>query len=230
MWMSFPLAAGAADVIIPILFGLFSFAAWIINTVKKSQEEQARRGAANRRPKDQKVRQEIQEFLQQQKSGRPSRPATPQMDPEDVEVVDEPAGRRRPSPVVQPKKTPKSGRKPAPNSTQTSRPATAPTPAAAPRTPMGQFERGQLGSELREHVSTVMAERVKAQADRDLPHLSSSVPMKVEEDLGIFEVSKKAVSPRVSNTPLIDALRNPTTARQAVLMQEIFGRPKALRK
>ena len=42
MWMSFPLAAGAADVIIPILFGLFSFAAWIINTVKKSQEEQAR--------------------------------------------------------------------------------------------------------------------------------------------------------------------------------------------
>ena len=95
---------------------------------------------------------------------------------------------------------------------------------------MGQMSHAPLGADLREHVSKVMGERVKAQAERDLPHLASTMAAKVQEDLGDFSVSKKAVDAGSTASPLIQMLRNPQTARQAVLMAEIMGRPKALRK
>lgn len=226
MWTSLPLAAGGGDVVITIIFGLISFGAWIINTVKKSQEEQARRNAGAKRPRDQKVRREIEEFLQQQKTGRPSRPAPESVD---VEVVDEPPVRNRPSPVVQPRKTPKQNRKSAPSAPKAEQ-AKSVQSQLPPRTTVGHLSQASLGAELREHVHATMAERVTAQAERDLPHLKSSVAEQVQEDLGEFTVSKKASTSKSTSTSLIRMLVSPQTARQAVLISEIMGRPKALRK
>ena len=232
MMMSFPLAAGGADLIIPAIFGLISFVAWISNVLKKNQEEQSRRGGASKRPKDQKVRREIEEFLQQQRTGRPSRPANDVFETDFVEVVDESPNRRRPTPVVPPTKNSKSNRKTGPQKPKAPVPSRTPPlqPAPASRSPVGQLSHAPLGADLREHVSKAMAERVKAQADRDLPHLASSVADHVREDLGDFSVSKKADAPRSTAIPLIQILKNPQTAYQAVLISEIMGRPKALRK
>lgn len=232
MMMSFPLAAGGADLIFPVIFGLISFVAWISNVLKKNQEEQNRRNAAPKRNKDQKVRREIEEFLQQQKTGRPSNRGNEVIESDFVEVVDESASRRRPTPVVQPTKTPRANRKPAPQKPKAPVPSKtqASQPSSAQRSPVGNLSRAPLGADLREHVSQAMAERVKAQAERDLPHLASSVSKQVTEDLGEFSVSKKATAPRSTATPLIQMLSNPQTAQQAVLMSEIMGRPKALRK
>ncbi|MFO1005363.1 MAG: hypothetical protein U0929_05340 [Planctomycetaceae bacterium] len=229
MMMSFPLAAGGADLIFPAIFGLISLFAWISNVLKKNQEEQIRRNASQKRPKDQKVRREIEEFLQQQRTGRPSNRSNEVIETDFVEVVDESPNRRRPTPVVQPTKTPKANRKPAPQKSRAPTPSKTPPPQPQ-RSPVGNLSRAPLGADLREHVSQVMAERVKAQADRDLPHLASSVAEQVREDLGEFSVSKKATAPRSTAIPLIQMLSNPQTARQAVLMSEIMGRPKALRK
>lgn len=229
MMMSFPLAAGGADLIFPLIFGLISFVAWISNVLKKNQEEQIRRNASQKRPKDQKVRREIEEFLQQQKSGRPFQPATDILETDFVEVVEEPSSRRRPTPVVPPTKTPKANRKPAPQKSKAPIPSKTPPPQPQ-RSPVGNLSRAPLGADLREHVSQAMAERVKAQAERDLPHLASSVAEQVKADLGEFSVSKKATAPRSTASPLIQMLIDPQSARQAVLMSEIMGRPKALRK
>jgi len=230
MMMSFPLAAGGADLIFPAIFGLISLFAWISNVLKKNQEEQIRRNASQKRPKDQKVRREIEEFLQQQKTGRPTRPANEIFETDFVEVVEEPSSRRRPTPVVPPTKTPKANRKPAPQKAKAPVPSRTPPPQPSSRSPVGNLSRAPLGADLREHVSQAMAERVKAQAERDLPHLASSVAEQVKADLGEFSVSKKATAPRSTASPLIQMLIDPQSARQAVLMSEIMGRPKALRK
>lgn len=87
-----------------------------------------------------------------------------------------------------------------------------------------------MGTGLREHVTTAMGERIAVQAQRDLPHLTSSVGEKVQEDLGTFSVSGKVSAPSSKTSPLIQMLRNPQSARHAVIIAEVLGRPKALRK
>ena len=228
--MSFPLAAGGGDLIVPAIFGLISLFAWISNVLKKNQEEQIRRNAPQKRPKDQKVRREIEEFLQQQRTGRPSSRSNEMIETDFVEVIDESANRRRPSPVVPPSKTSKANRKPAPQKPKAPVPSRTPAPQSPSRSPMGNLSQAPFGADLREHVSQAMAERMKAQVERDLPHLASSVSDQVQADLGVFSVSKKATAQRSTASPLIQMLSNPQTAQQAVLMSEIMGRPKALRK
>lgn len=226
-----PLAAGGVDVFFTILFAVISIGAAIVNAINSKKEPP--RKVAGGRPKDQKVRQEIDEFLQQQ-GGRKSRPV--EVSPDDIELVEE-TPRRRPNPVVRPTKTPKSSQKQAaPPRTKASPPAPQPAQRAS-ALPTKVSKRGDapqgsqtLGSEIRDHVSSAMAERVVAQAERDLPHLSSSVDQKVREDLGVFSVSGKSDTVSSGSSPLMSMLQNPKTARQAFLMSEIMGRPKALRK
>ena len=74
-----------------------------------------------------------------------------------------------------------------------------------------------------------MHERVAAQAQRDLPHLANRVDEEVKQDLGTFSVSGKKAAP-ASSMPLVKMLRNPQSARNAVIIAEVLGRPKALRK
>ncbi len=224
------LAAGGADAWVAILFALVSVGGAIINAINKKPEPPRKNPGG--RPQDQRVRQEIDEFLQQQ-GGRKSRPI--EVSPDDIELVEE-APRRRPSPVVKPTKTPKSAQKPAasqrPKALPPSQPAPRPSALPTQVSKRGDKSLGSstLGSGLREHVTSAMAERVVAQAQRDLPRLASSVDQKVREDLGVFSVSGKTDAVRSGSSSLIAMLQNPQTARQAVLMSEIMGRPKALRK
>lgn len=223
------LAAGGIDAVFSILVIALSIGAAIVNAVNKKNEPPARNPGG--RPNDQRVRQEIQEFLQQQSGGRKSRPV--EVSPDEIELVEE-APRRRPSPVVKPTRKPKSA--PQPVAQQRSSAPKVPAPrASAPPTqisrrgdqPLGSSD---LGMGLREHVATAMAERVSAQAQRDLPHLTSSVDQQDKFSQGAFTVSGKTEAVRSGSSSLIQMLQNPKTARQAILMSEIMGRPKALRK
>lgn len=234
----FRLLAIDTDVVIGLLFGLISIGAAIVNAMNSKKEPPRKK--AGGRPKDAKVRDEIEAFLEQQGGGRKSAPI--ELGPDDIELVEE-APRRRPSPVVQPARKPKPAQKPvvpAPRAA-TPRPAKpAPRASALPTqvTKRGQTaatETSDFGGGLREHVKTAMAERVANQAQRDLPHLKSSVDQRVREDLGApdtttFSVSGKGDAAGSGLSPLVLMLQNPKTARQAVLMSEIMGRPKALRK
>ncbi len=232
----FRLLAINPDTVIATLFAVISIGAAIVNAMNGKKEPPRKNPGG--RPKDQRVRQEIEAFLEQQGGGRKPPPA--ELGPNDIELVEEPR-RRPPSPVVKPTKKPKSGPKP---SAQASR-GPAPPKSPAPRSsalPTQVTRRGEspvgstdLGGGLREHVKTAMAERVAVQAQRDLPHLASTMGQKVREDLGApdtktFSVSGKDDAVRSGASPLVLMLQNPKTARQAVLMLEIMARPKALRK
>lgn len=230
----FRLLAIDPDVVIGLLFGLISIGAAIVNAMS-SKKEPPRKNPGGR-PKDVKVREEIEAFLEQQSGGRKAAPI--ELGPDDIELVEE-APRRRRSPVVQPTRKPKSAQKPVIPTPRAATPKPAPRASALPTqvTKRGESAIGSsdLGGGLREHVKTAMAERVAVQAQRDLPHLASSVDQKVLEDLGApdtktFSVSGKSDAVRSGASPLVLMLQNPKTARQAVLMSEIMGRPKALRK
>ena len=220
------LAAGIIDSIVPIIFVIIAIGGAISNAINSNKQQPPRKNAGGR-PKDQRVRKEIDEFIEQQ-GGRKSRPI--EVGPDEIEVVNEPP-RRRPTPPARPVKASAPQRKaPAPAA-----PRPAPPRASAPPTQV--TKRGDaplasqgMGSGLREHLKTAMAERVASQAQRDLPHLATSVDQKVREDLGEFAVSGKAAAVHSESSPLILMLRNPKTVRNAVLMAEILGPPKALRK
>ncbi len=233
----FPPLAVDPQTVMATLFALISIGAAIVNAMSGKKEPPRRNPGG--RPKDAKVRDEIEAFLEQQSGGR--KPAPIELGPDDIELVEE-APRRRPSPVVQPTRKPKSAQKPvvpAPRAATPKPVKPAPRASALPTQVTKRGERpvgsSDLGEGLREHVKTAMAERVAVQAQRDLPHLASSVDQKVREDLGApdtktFSVSGKTDAVRSGSSPLVLMLQNPKTARQAVLMSEIMGRPKALRK
>ncbi len=233
----FRLLAFDPEIVIGLLFGLISIGAAIVNAVS-SKKEPPRKNAGGR-PKDAKVRDEIEAFLEQQSGGR--KPAPIELGPDDIELVEEPP-RRRSSPVVQPTRKPKSSQRPVVPTPRAATPKPAKPAPRASALPTQVTKRGEtaigssdLGGGLREHVKTAMAERVAVQAQRDLPHLTSSVDQRVREDLGApdtttFSVSGKTDTVRSGASPLVLMLQNPKTARQAVLMSEIMGRPKALRK
>lgn len=232
----FRLLAIDPQMVIAALFGLISIGAAIVNAMS-SKKEPPRKNPGGR-PKDARVRQEIEAFLEQQSGGR--KPPPIDLGPDDIELVEEPP-RRRPSPVVKPTKKPKSVQRPAVPAPRAAAPPARPAPRAS-ALPTQVTKRGEspvgstdLGGGLREHVKTAMAERVAVQAQRDLPHLGSTMGQKVRQDIGApdtktFSVSGKSDAVRSVASPLVLMLQNPKTARQAVLMSEIMGRPKALRK
>ena len=233
----FRLLAISPDTVIATLFALISIGAAIVNALSGKKEPPRKNPGG--RPKDQRVRQEIEEFLDQQSGGR--KPPPIELGPNDIELVEEPPRRRPPSPVVKPTRNPKSAPKPAVPASRVAAPPKPPAPRASAKptqvtkrheSPVGSTD---MGGGLREHVKNAMAERVAVQAQRDLPHLASTMGQKVREDLGApdtktFSVSGKTDAVRSGASPLVLMLQNPKTARQAVLMSEIMARPKALRK
>ncbi len=232
----FRLLAISPDTVIATLFALISIGAAIVNAMSGKKEPPRKNPGG--RPKDPRVRQEIEEFLEQQSGGR--KPPSVELGPNDIELVEEPP-RRRPSPVVKPTKKPKSAQRPVVQAPRAAAPPKPPAPRAS-ALPTQVTKRGEspvgstdLGGGLREHVKNAMAERVAVQAQRDLPHLASTMGQKVRQDLGApdtktYSVSGKTDAVGSGASPLVLMLQNPKTARQAVLMSEIMARPKALRK
>ena len=78
-----------------------------------------------------------------------------------------------------------------------------------------------------------MDERVAAQASQNLPH---AVDQAVSQHLGVFAADMSSASgpgrtqARIPAAALLLALRSPDGVRQAVMMQEILQRPRALRR
>lgn len=213
--------------VVAVLFAVISIGAAIVNAVGGKKEPPRRNPG---RPKDSKVRKEIEEFLEQQSGRKPQRREEIQV--EDVELIEEPRSAPRPQPPRQKKPQPQRpkpvAQKPAQKPASTPRPVIAPTQVTKRGDPpLGSKD---MGTGLREHVTATMGERIAAQAQRDLPHLTSSVNDKVREDLGTFSVSGKEAAASSKTSPLIQMLRNPQTARHAVIIAEVMGRPKALRK
>lgn len=218
------------DGVVAVLFAIISIGAAIVNAVGGKKEPPRRNPA---RPKNNTVRKEIEEFLEQQGGRKPQR--RDEIVVEDVELVEEP--RPRPTPKPQ---TPKPKKQQVPQRPKPVAQKPAPKPAATPRSviaPTQVSRRGDaplgsndLGTSLKDHVAATMGERIAAQAQRDLPHLTSQVNEKVREDLGTFSVSGKTSAPATKTSPLIQMLRNPQSARNAVIIAEVMGRPKALRK
>jgi len=210
--------------IVAAIIGLISIGAAVVNAMNDKKQPPRRT-----RPKDNtKVRREIEEFLEQQGGRKPPRREEVMID--DIEVVEEPRPRPAPKPVPKPKKA---------QVPQRPKPAAQKPVASPPRTDSPGTNRPgdrpvgtqNLGTALREHVSQAMQERVAAQAERDLPHLTSRVDEEVKQDLGTFSVSGKKAAPASSTAmPLVKMLRNPQSARNAVIIAEVLGRPKALRK
>jgi outer membrane biosynthesis protein TonB len=218
------------DGVVAILFAVISIGAAIVNAIGGKKEPPRRNPG---RPKNNTVRKEIEEFLEQQGGRKPQRREEVVVEDVDVvEVVEEPRPRPKPKPQVpKPKKqqSPKPvAQKPAPKPAATPRPVIAPTQVSRRGdAPLGSND---LGTGLKDHVAAAMGERIAAQAQRDLPHLQSHVDQKVREDLGTFSVSGKEAAPSSKTSPLIQMLRNPQSARHAVIIAEVMGRPKALRK
>lgn len=224
----FRLLAVGPDTIIILIVVIFSAIGSISKMIKGIQEDP--KGNPPPRPRNRQIQREIEEFLQQQTDGRRPPPARASSD--EIEIVEEPVVRRQSPPA----RSTKSKRSQQRNSNKPSTPrANSPRPAqpeqgqGVRRDPLGS---SNFGSSIRDHVSSVMAERVGGQVQSDLPHLTTAVNEQVQRDLGTFSVATSERASRVTapSNDWIQLLRNPSTARQAVLMSVILVRPKVLRK
>lgn len=217
-----PLLAFDLRFAIFLAFIVISIISWIMNQVKANQPPQAqRRPQPAPRPRNDRIQQEIDQFLKEASGRRPPPQRGEVLDADDIEIVSSPSPSRR-SP---PRRTPPAQRPPAPVPAQR-RPGEdlagrhlAPTaPQATPRSRMD--------------------ERVAAQSALHLPH---SVDQSVAKNLGVFAAeastssgSQAHLGTRISwHSPaatLLTALRSPGGVQQAVMMQELLQKPRALRR
>ena len=200
---------------IVVAFIVISFIGWVINQVNAQNKPPARRGRPQRG--NRRVQEEIDDFLREATGNR--KPGGRVLSADEIEIVDESQARRPPP------------RRPAPT-----RPSTRQKPGSnvSNRHLSGHEE---LGSSVRDHVRTHMDERVSAGAEE---HLAHDVDQHVSQHLGAFSAGMPTSSGRTAQsetrrrrnprtTALLAALRTPVGVRNAVLMQEILGRPRSLR-
>ena len=215
--------------IVLVAFVAVAFVTWIINQISAHNKPAARKpGPRPARPRNDRIQQEIDQFIQEAAGRRPARRDVLAAD--EIEIVDAPARGRRPAP-----------RRSA---------AGAPRPSAPARTPVGGQRPGQaaaqrrltgseqLGAGLNEHLRTHMDNRVGAEVQQHLPH---NVDQQVSQHLGAFAAQggglgaplTEGSTGRRAATPalvLLAELRSPGGVRQAIMMQEVLQRPLALRR
>uniref|UniRef100_A0A7C2PFX2 Uncharacterized protein n=1 Tax=Schlesneria paludicola TaxID=360056 RepID=A0A7C2PFX2_9PLAN len=186
---------------------LLTVLGWIVNAIKGNAPD----GKPAARPGRRDLRTELEVFLEELQGNKPA----PQPEP-----PRKPA--RPPQPVAKnpPPPKPRPDKKPPPRRVQ---PST--TAAAEP----GQVS--PIGSGVREHVAAYMApDRVAAHAQQHVGE--RRIDKAVEQDLGGGTVAPVAPAeqPRGKPHPLLAALAQPSGMRQAILMQEILQKPRALRR
>jgi hypothetical protein len=232
-----PVLAFDLRLVIFMAFIAISVISWIIKQVNENKKPQPapRRPQAAPRPRNDRIQQEIDQFLKDAANRRAPQPRADVLDVDDIEIVSPPPMARRPPPP----------RRPQPS-----------TPAAPRRVPPAQASPGsprRPGQELAgRHITTAptlgqqagaasrqrMDERVTAQAAQHLPH---AVDQSVSQHLGVFAAGTPPVAgagsqgaardvARTAAASLLLALRSPAGVRQAVIMQEILQRPRALRR
>lgn len=207
----------ADDFIVGFIIFLLTIVGWVINLI--SSKNQKGPPVANRprpplRPRDEKIQQEINIFLEdaagKNKKGAAGRPAAR-------------------ATAVQPKRksiapTGKPGRKPRPGESLTGRPA-----------PLTEtLGTGDLGKGVKQHLSQHMADRVAQEVQQ---RMAPRVEEKALADLGPTMSSgasmrapalPAAVSATVRADRFAEMLRNPAHVRQAIVLNLILSPPPAL--
>jgi hypothetical protein len=216
--------------IVLVAFVAIAFVSWIINQIAAHNKPAPRKpGPRPARPRNDRIQQEIDQFIQEAAGRRPPRRGEV-LAADDIEIVDAPARGRRPAP-----------RRAAP---PVVRPAVAAQqPRGAPRPGQAAAERRltgseQLGAGLSDHVRTHMDNRVGVEVQQHLPHM---VDQGVSQHLGAFAALSGGPAAPAAGAPagrgtaapalaLLAELRSPAGVRQAIVMQEILQRPLALRR
>lgn len=212
-----------------VAMAAIAFVSWVVNQISaQNKAAQRRPGPRPARPRNDRIQQEIDQFIQEAAGRRPARRDV--LSADEIEVVSPPPRSRRPAPR-RTVSTPARGLRPA---APPPAPVGRPGQAAADRRLTGS---DQLGAGLTDHVRTHMDNRVDAQVQKYLPH---TVDQEVSQHLGSFAAqSSEGSAPLPSGaaggreaTPtqtLLEELRAPGGVRRAIVMQEILQRPLALR-
>jgi len=230
-----PILALDISSLFAIGFVLISFIGWIMNLINaQNPPPQPKQPARRPVPRDGKVQNEIEVFLQEAMGRRA--PQQPQLGGDDIEII-EPAPQRRRPPQQRPPQ-----RKPLRRKSQT--PATSRPPVKQQSLQPGErlssrrlTSSSDRGQNVRSHADDHMQSRVGAQIEQDLPHL---VDQGVARNLGEFLAddndTRRSVAPHIQSraavkgaTGLIAALREPAGIRQAIMLQQILSKPRALR-
>ena len=196
----------------------------------QAQPPKVRKVARPAAPRDEKISNEIEVFLQQV-TGR-NKPAEPreQPPPKPVAVRERPPLRKRSVPTGVPVAEP-------PRSAQSKSPAPlGEAPGAKPAAALGRpgaelAERKgpgslDLGTGVREHLSTFMdPNRLERRVQQDM---KPEVEAAVQAHLGQFGAETPRLSEQLSQAkphPIVQLLRDPQGVRQAILIKEILERP-----
>lgn len=188
------------------VIGIIAFVIWIlgmiIRAVKNNQE-----AAPKPRREPETARTEIETFLEEISGKGPKRPPVKPNPP------------KRPS-VAKSKKS-----KPQEAAARTEL-------TGKPRVALSEqhLATSNLGSRLRSHLSTYMqADRMAAEVQQDLPN---RIARNVEADLGprhLTSTTAQSIA-QAPIHPLIKLLRDPQGIQQAIALQEILQKPRALRR
>jgi hypothetical protein len=223
MPVPFPILAADVGTFIAAAFIVISFIGWIINQINAhNHPAPPRRGPRPARPRNERVQEEIDQFIQEA-TGRKKQPQV--LSADEIEIVEPPRSQRRPP-----------ARRPAPAPAKERKPPARPRPGedAAGRRLAGPE---QLTTGLREHVRTYMEDRVATQVQRDL---TNEVAQGVTEHLGAFAAQAPGGGIRAQSAPArttapipavpLPDLRDPAALRKAIVLNEVLLPPVSLRK
>ncbi len=206
----FPLPVLALDLgeIFGVIILVLSVLGWFVKAIK-GQNGNAAVPQARKRTPDLR-RSEIETFLEEISGGQQRTPQARQAQP------NRPVNKARPENA------------PAKKSGKSAKPAKTAKPIAS--LAQQHLAKSNVGEGLRAHVSNfVKGERIPAEVQQDL---KNRIAAEVQADLG---PSRLSAAPSVTTQhrpahPLITLLRNPEGVRQAIALQEILQRPRALRR
>lgn len=203
--------------VVGLIILVLSVLSWFVNVVKGNAEQVAPKANPRPpRPKDERVRQEIEEFLQEvlKQPGRPHK-----------EPIQEAAKKAQPVPARaanQQSSRPKGqGKQNKGNKARSQQPAKRPTeltfgnerpPVATPSMPMPHLASSNLGESIR---------------GSSLKHLEPNV---LGLDRGVAGVVGTTAASPQSAIALRSLFGDRDDMRRAILIQEVLGRPLALRR
>jgi hypothetical protein len=208
-----PVFAADTDAVIAAIVALITIVGWIANLV--SNKNQKGPPVANRprppvRPRDDRLQQEINIFIEEAGAQRP-RPAPPKQ----AGPALRPGGQRAPAPGKGRTAVIPAARKPAHRPRPGDEIATRQAPVSE-----------ALGTGVKQHLSQHMTEHVGKEAQQ---RLASRVEEKVEQDLG--PAARPSSAPPADRAARFAALlRNPATVQQAIVASLILSPPVTRRR
>ena len=237
-----PVLAADADAIIGVIIFLITVVGWVANLVSNKNQKGppvANRPRPPQRPRDERLQQEINIFVEdsggQRKKGAASRPVVPAGRAVAGQSPGQFPGRGQGSNSGQAKRQPAAsatGRPPRkqlrPGETLASRPAPVTDSLGA-----GSLGTGSLGKGVKQSLSQHMTDRVSQEMQQ---RLAPRVEENVAADLGTTMTSGASMRapplpPAVSATLRADRfaemLRNPASVRQAIVLNLILSPPLA---